>query len=332
MEEGDRWIERGSQLVEPGLDGFLVRRSEYGRRDLRRRRRRRLSLVGWVDPGQTQFASPAQPMSREARGIRDQKALPIRDLWITEYAIVYLRRLRYTVSVVEFKNREAVHETRYFAGQFDPRGCAGLTEAEARESGVGDGALLRALEPLEAIELMERSRAATRLIDLASGHRRLTGSHARDLREDGLNLCPTGPLWLAATAQSTGSVGKSARIGRRSKFAILQARASVREWSKEITGVVPLEKNDGSASVGECWFSARHYVARSDGAHGRLERSGSGPAHRQATQHRRRRPRRSRRTWGRTPCGPGISDGFLPILGESSWSQQFHVRAVRRKF
>jgi DNA-3-methyladenine glycosylase len=34
-----------------------------------------------------------------------------------------------------------------------------------------------------------------------------------DLRQDGLDLCTAGTLWLAATAQNTGAIGKSVRIG-----------------------------------------------------------------------------------------------------------------------
>src|SRR5271163_1364026 len=83
--------------------------------------------------------------------------------------------------------------------------------SEAR--GVGGGVLLRALEPLEGIDLMRRSRATTRLTDLARGPGRLSEAMGIDLTQDGLDLCAAGPLWLAATAQNTGAIGKSVRIG-----------------------------------------------------------------------------------------------------------------------
>jgi DNA-3-methyladenine glycosylase len=79
--------------------------------------------------------------------------------------------------------------------------------------GVGAGVLLRALEPLEGIDLMQCSRGATRLIDLARGPGRLTEAMRIDLRQDGLDLCAAGPLWLAATAQNTGVIGESVRVG-----------------------------------------------------------------------------------------------------------------------
>jgi DNA-3-methyladenine glycosylase len=34
-----------------------------------------------------------------------------------------------------------------------------------------------------------------------------------DLAQDGADLCAAGPLWLAATAQGVGGIGKSVRIG-----------------------------------------------------------------------------------------------------------------------
>jgi hypothetical protein len=41
------------------------------------------------------------------------------DVWITEYAIVYLGRTSYTVSIMEFKGGKVVHETQYFADPFE---------------------------------------------------------------------------------------------------------------------------------------------------------------------------------------------------------------------
>lgn len=79
--------------------------------------------------------------------------------------------------------------------------------------GVGAGALIRALEPLEGIDLMQCARGTARLIDLARGPGRLTEAMSIDLRQDGVDLCAAGPLWLAATARNTGAIGESVRIG-----------------------------------------------------------------------------------------------------------------------
>jgi DNA-3-methyladenine glycosylase len=92
-------------------------------------------------------------------------------------------------------------------------GSSFMLNVTSEAHGVGGGALLRALEPLDGIDLMQRSRAVTRLTDLARGPGRLTEAMQIDLEQDGLDLCAAGPLWLAATTQDTGAIGKSVRIG-----------------------------------------------------------------------------------------------------------------------
>lgn len=103
---------------------------------------------------------------------------------------------------------ERGHAHVYFA-----YGSSFLLNVTSEEPGVGGGVLLRALEPLEGIEWMAGSCGTTRLADLGRGPGRLTKALQVDLRQDGLDLCAAGPLWLAATAQSTGTIGKSVRIG-----------------------------------------------------------------------------------------------------------------------
>ena len=92
-------------------------------------------------------------------------------------------------------------------------GSSFLLNVTSEASGVGGGVLLRAVEPQEGIKLMAGSCAATRLADVGRGPGRLTKALQVDLRQDGLDLCAAGPLWLAATEQRTGTIGKSVRIG-----------------------------------------------------------------------------------------------------------------------
>lgn len=92
-------------------------------------------------------------------------------------------------------------------------GSSFLMNVTSEAPGVGGGVLLRAVEPLEGIELMAGSCGTTRPADLGRGPGRLTKALQVDLRQDGLDLCDAGPLWLAATAQRTGRIGKSVRIG-----------------------------------------------------------------------------------------------------------------------
>lgn len=73
--------------------------------------------------------------------------------------------------------------------------------------------LIRALEPLDGIERMERNRKTTRLLDLTRGPGRLAAAFRIDRRHDGVDLCAPGPLWLGVTAQPVGPIGKTVRIG-----------------------------------------------------------------------------------------------------------------------
>ncbi|MCC6195561.1 MAG: DNA-3-methyladenine glycosylase [Burkholderiales bacterium] len=79
--------------------------------------------------------------------------------------------------------------------------------------GVGAGTLLRALEPLEGVPLMQARRGTLRLIDLARGPGRLGQAMAIDRALDGTDLCACGPLWLADAVRPPGKVKASVRIG-----------------------------------------------------------------------------------------------------------------------
>jgi DNA-3-methyladenine glycosylase len=92
-------------------------------------------------------------------------------------------------------------------------GSSFMLNVSSEARGVPAGVLLRALEPLEGIEMMQRSRGVTRLLDLTRGPGRLAEAMQIDLRLDGVDLCSGGRLWLAATAHTPGVIGESVRIG-----------------------------------------------------------------------------------------------------------------------
>jgi DNA-3-methyladenine glycosylase len=80
-------------------------------------------------------------------------------------------------------------------------------------AGTAAAILIRALEPLEGIELMQRHRETTQLLDLARGPGRLAAAFRIDRRHDGRDLCAPGPLWLAEIIHPIGPIGKTVRIG-----------------------------------------------------------------------------------------------------------------------
>jgi DNA-3-methyladenine glycosylase len=79
--------------------------------------------------------------------------------------------------------------------------------------GIGAGVLIRALEPLEGIAIMQSNRGVERLRDLARGPGRLAAALCIDRGLDGLDLCREGPLWLARNDHEAGEIGQSTRIG-----------------------------------------------------------------------------------------------------------------------
>ena len=79
--------------------------------------------------------------------------------------------------------------------------------------GIGTGVLIRALEPLEGIALMQARRGITALTDLARGPGRLAQALEITLGLDGIDLTAEGPLWLGRLDRPAGEIGASVRIG-----------------------------------------------------------------------------------------------------------------------
>jgi len=92
-------------------------------------------------------------------------------------------------------------------------GSSFMLNVTSEAAGVGAGVLLRALEPLQGIDVMQRSRGGASLLDLARGPGRLAEAMQIDFRQDGLDLCAAGPLWLATSRQEAAAIAKSVRIG-----------------------------------------------------------------------------------------------------------------------
>src|ERR1044072_8708884 len=76
-------------------------------------------------------------------------------------------------------------------------GVSWMLNVSGEAPGTGAGVLIRALEPLEGIALMQQNRGTERLRDLARGPGRLAQAMRIDRRLDGLDLCRKGPIWLA---------------------------------------------------------------------------------------------------------------------------------------
>ena len=92
-------------------------------------------------------------------------------------------------------------------------GSAYMLNVSSETPGVGAGVLVRALEPLEGIPIMQLNRGVRRLRDLARGPGRLAAALRIDRGLDGLDLCREGPLWLRRGDEEPGEIGQSIRIG-----------------------------------------------------------------------------------------------------------------------
>ena len=109
---------------------------------------------------------------------------------------------------------QALYLERGHAYVYLAYGISLMCNVSSEAAGVGAGVLLRALEPLEGIALMEARRGTTRRLDLTRGPGRLAMALAIDRGLNGVDLCAPGPLWLAAGPPGKpGPIGRSPRIG-----------------------------------------------------------------------------------------------------------------------
>jgi DNA-3-methyladenine glycosylase len=92
-------------------------------------------------------------------------------------------------------------------------GVSFMLNVSSEAPGIGAGVLIRALEPLEGVAIMQRNRGVERLRDLARGPGRLASALRIDRSLDGVDLCRQGPLWLGVDNPEPGEIGRSVRIG-----------------------------------------------------------------------------------------------------------------------
>src|ERR1700684_4636927 len=92
-------------------------------------------------------------------------------------------------------------------------GTSYMLNVSSEAAGIGEGVLLRALDPLTGLEHMRRARKIETLRDLARGPGRLAAALGVDLRHDGLDLCRRGDLWIGDDGAPVRAISESVRLG-----------------------------------------------------------------------------------------------------------------------
>lgn len=88
-----------------------------------------------------------------------------------------------------------------------------MLNVSSERAGTGSGVLLRALEPLAGLDLMQRARPRCAPRDLLRGPGRLAAALDIDRRLDGIDLFRRGALWIGSDGRRSGPIGASVRIG-----------------------------------------------------------------------------------------------------------------------
>jgi DNA-3-methyladenine glycosylase len=93
-----------------------------------------------------------------------------------------------------------------------------MLNVSGEPAGTAGGILIRAVEPLQGIELMKKNRNCKELLGLTRGPGRLAAAFQIDRSHDGVDLCAEGGLWLGViTGEShtgaQGVIGETVRIG-----------------------------------------------------------------------------------------------------------------------
>jgi len=123
------------------------------------------------------------PEGRISGRIVEMEAYPLGDS--TSHA--YLGRRAYNGSMFLARGHAYVRLTY---------GLSYMLNVSSEAEDVGAGVLVRAVEPLDGLDLMQARRPGIKLLDLARGPGRLTLAYGIDTTFDGIDLCTGRGLWF----------------------------------------------------------------------------------------------------------------------------------------
>lgn len=93
-------------------------------------------------------------------------------------------------------------------------GASYMINMSAEPEGEGAAVLLRAVEPLDGVPIMQRRRPGVDVVDLARGPGRLCAAFAIGPEWDGADLCGGGPLWVGRSNDGDASLARIAATKR----------------------------------------------------------------------------------------------------------------------
>jgi DNA-3-methyladenine glycosylase len=94
-----------------------------------------------------------------------------------------------------------------------------MLNVSGEPAGIAGGILIRAVEPLEGLELMKKYRDCSNMLGLTRGPGRLAAAFQINRSHDGLDLCGESALWLGAItgagrhSDTETVIGETVRIG-----------------------------------------------------------------------------------------------------------------------
>jgi DNA-3-methyladenine glycosylase len=98
-----------------------------------------------------------------------------------------------------------------------------MLNVSGEPAGTAGGILIRAVEPLEGIELMKKHRECRDLLGLTRGPGRLAEAFQIDRSHDGIDLCGESPLWLGVITDESVQSGAKTAIGEAVRIGITRA-------------------------------------------------------------------------------------------------------------
>ena len=92
-----------------------------------------------------------------------------------------------------------------------------MLNVSGEPEGTAGGILIRAVEPLDGVELMQKHRECKEMLGLTRGPGRLAAAFQINRAHDGVDLCGPGALWLGEIVYPQGAkkanIGETVRIG-----------------------------------------------------------------------------------------------------------------------